>query len=274
MANLILCDLDGTLLRHGHPMSKETLDTLGSLCDKGDIVAIASGRSLYSGRNIVCEPMRISYWIFSTGVGILDWRSKAIVRKNELSQEQVRHAASVLVELEEDFMVQAPVPENHRFVHCKFSRPENDGTDFFTRCRAYPDYCKPLEDLDTLTGASQLIAILPADTSRMAEIRRRLCGYSVVRATSPMDGRSVWLEIFAPGVGKANGAAWLASLPELGITDTFAIGNDYNDMDMLHWANHAFITPNAPEDMKAEFPVTIADTEGALPEAARKWMLM
>ena len=243
------------------------------LLAQGDIVAIASGRSLYAGRRILLPGMPLSYWLFSTGAGILNWNTRAVICRNELSAEAVSYAVERLLEFQEDFMIQGPIPENHRFVYYKFNRRENDGTDFMARCDAYPGLCEPFEPRGyAYQPSSQLIAILPPDAARIERIRAALSGYAVIRATSPMDGHSAWLEIFNPSAGKANAAKWLANRCGISQKNTFALGNDYNDMDMLNWAAHAFITPNAPEDMKAIFPVTTSDTEGALPEAVHAWL--
>lgn len=276
MSNLILCDLDGTLIRHGHPLSPETRQCFAALRNKGDVVAVASGRSLFSGRNIMTPDVQAAYWIFSTGAGILDCRNRGIVRRCELTPQQVNRAVGQLTKMQVDFMIQAPIPENHRFVYYKFDTPENSGTDFGVRCQAYPGLCKPLTSPDARADgpASQLIAILPPDLKRIERVRDALNKLVVVRATSPMDNWSVWLEIFAPGAGKAAGGQWLAEQPNLNVTDTFAIGNDYNDLDMLQWANHPFVTPNAPDELKDMFPTTAADTDGAFAEAVHSWKLL
>ena len=86
---LILCDLDGTLLRPGHPISEQALATMAALRHQGYVIAVASGRSLYAGRNIVTPSMPIDYWIFSTGAGIVSWPQKKIIRRNELSQDDM-----------------------------------------------------------------------------------------------------------------------------------------------------------------------------------------
>lgn len=272
MPRLILCDLDGTLIRPGHPLSEECREAMKALVEQGDIVAIASGRSLYSGRHILLPGLPISYWLFSTGAGILDWTTQKVIYKNELSPEMVRQAAQVLIEGREDFMIQAPIPDNHKFVYCKFDRPENCGTDFFRRCEVYQDFCTPFEpDNYVYQSSSQLIAVLPPDDERINRIRARLPGYQVVRATSPLDNHSVWLEIFNRAAGKANAAIWLASQLKISPENTYAIGNDYNDCDMLDWAAHRFITPNSPQDMQKKYRVTTANTEGALPEALKAW---
>ena len=278
MANLILCDLDGTLLRPGHPISASTLETLAALRRQGDIVAIASGRSLYAGRNIVMPDMPIDYWLFSTGAGIISWQSHEIIRRNELSPEDTRRIAKYLLEANEDFMIQAPVPENHRFVYHRTGRQDNATTDFDKRCEAFQGFCRPIRDDEPFSDASQFIAVLPPDETRINAIRNTLSDYSVIRATSPMDNHTVWLEIFNRNAGKGNSAKWLAKeyLPskEIVVSAVYAIGNDYNDIDMLEFADFAFLTSNAPLSLKKLFPVTSHDTDEAFAEAVAQWGIL
>ncbi len=274
MANLIVCDLDGTLLRRGVPISARSIAVMEALRARGDVVAIASGRSLYSGYPVLPRTLPIDYWIFSTGVGILNWSNGAIERSRQLSAGQVRGVIEVLTAAEVDFMIQAPVPDNHHFAYCRFANPANAGTDFDRRLAHYQDFCHELAVMETWDQASQAIAILPPDLERFQAICRRLEDFSVVRATSPLDGRSLWMEIFAPGVNKAEGAAWLASRPDLGITATYALGNDYNDLELLEWADHAMLAASSPSDLKRRFPFTVADTEDALGEAVAVWRLL
>ncbi|MBQ7651187.1 MAG: HAD hydrolase family protein, partial [Victivallales bacterium] len=122
------------------------------------------------------------------------------------------------------------------------------------------------------------IAVLPPDEARINAIRAALSGYSVIRATSPMDNHTVWLEIFNQNAGKGNSAKWLAHeyLPSKGInvTTVYAIGNDYNDLDMLEFADFGFLAPSAPSSLKERFPVTTQDTDGALAEAVANWKLL
>ena len=278
MKNLILCDLDGTLLRPSHPISQSTLDTLAALRRQGDIVAIASGRSLYAGREIVKPEMPIDFWIFSTGAGIVSWPSREIIRRNDLTSEDTQRIAQFLLSAKEDFMIQAPVPENHRFVYHRTGRPDNASTDFDRRCATFLGFCRPMDDDEPFTAASQFIVVLPPDEARINAIRNALDGYSVIRATSPMDNHTVWLEIFNRHAGKGNSARWLAHefLPSKGIVikTAYAIGNDYNDLDMLEFADFGFLAPSAPSTLKERFPVTTQDTDGALTEAVAVWKIL
>ncbi|HOF41094.1 MAG TPA: HAD family hydrolase [Candidatus Hydrogenedentes bacterium] len=274
MANLLVCDLDGTLLRRGAPISESTISVMKALRARGDIVAIATGRSLYSGYPVLPQDLPLDYWIFSTGVGILNWTTGDIERSRQLDAGQVDTIIRILTATEVDFMIQAPVPDNHRFAYRRFQNPANVGTDFERRVAHYKFFSYELAPGETLPQASQAIAILPPDLERFQNLCELLADFSVVRATSPFDGHSIWMEIFAPGVNKAEGAAWLAGRQDLGITTTYALGNDYNDLDLLEWADYAMLAAASPPELKQRFPYTQADTEDALAEAVATWRLL
>jgi len=51
-----------------------------------------------------------------------------------------------------------------------------------------------------------------------------------------------------------------------------AIGNDYNDQDLLEWAGNAFVTANSPAKLKGLFRPVAANDEGGVAEAIHVWM--
>ena len=83
-----------------------------------------------------------------------------------------------------------------------------------------------------------MVAIEPhfRTASHYPVIRGELDCLAVVRTTSPLDGRSRWIEIFSKGVSKALASSRIAR--DLGIREktATAMGNDYNDLDLLQWA--------------------------------------
>ena len=103
--------------------------------------------------------------------------------------------------------------------------------------------------------ASQLLAVsADGDPDEPFEtLRRELHGLSVIRATSPLDGHSMWIEAFAPSVSKSQAAAWLAERHDIAVGNTWAIGNDYNDWDLLRWAGRGAVVQGAPAAMLDEF---------------------
>jgi hydroxymethylpyrimidine pyrophosphatase-like HAD family hydrolase len=119
-----------------------------------------------------------------------------------------------------------------------------------------------------------LLAVIPPDLERMEVLRRALSGLQVIRTTSPVDGRSIWVEFFPQGVSKASGCAWLADRLGLGQADVYALGNDYNDLHMLEWAGHAAVVANAASDLREQFAVVSSHDEDGLTSACTRWGLL
>ncbi len=270
---ILFCDLDGTLIARGQALSEDNLEMLQSLRAGGVIVALASGRSPFSLSKVISPQMPFDYAIFSTGVGVMDWRKQQILLQRELSEGQVRQALDILQQEEIDIMVQAALPENHIFQYRQFAAEENSATDFCRRIRLYQDFCRPLQQKSWQGPASQLLAIMKPEDPRFQRILPKLQDFSVIRATSPLDGRSIWLEIFAPGVNKSSAAGWLSGkIP--GPSVTYALGNDHNDLDLLAWAKYSLIATDAPAELQAQFTVLNAEPDNFLRQAARIWQLL
>lgn len=270
---ILFCDLDGTLIARGQGLSEDNLEMLQSLRAGGVIVALASGRSPFSLGKVVTPQMPFDYAIFSTGVGIMDWQKQQILLRRELNESQVQQALDILQSEQIDTMVQAALPENHLFQYRQFTAEEASGTDFCRRIRLYNGFCSPLPPESWRGPASQLLAIMRPDDPRFLRILPRLQDFSVIRATSPLDGRSIWLEIFAPGVNKSSAACWLSGkLPVPPVT--YALGNDHNDLDLLAWAKHSLVAADAPAELQTQFTVLNAEPARFLRQAAHIWQLL
>jgi hydroxymethylpyrimidine pyrophosphatase-like HAD family hydrolase len=106
----------------------------------------------------------------------------------------------------------------------------------------------------------------------LQEIKCGLPGLSVVHSTSPLDHASTWIECFHPGVSKGKTAAWLATELGVGSSGTVAVGNDFNDLDLLDWAAHAFVVANAPDALKRRFQQVSRGGCGGVAEAVQRWL--
>lgn len=202
----------------------------------------------------------------------MDWENQQILLQRELSERQVQAALEILQNEKIDIMVQAPLPNNHFFQYRQFSSEAESNTDFCRRIRLYQGCCQPMLPGRWQGTASQLLAILNPEDPRYQQILPKLSEFSVIRATSPLDGQSIWLEIFAPGVNKASAAEWLSnSLPSPAIT--YALGNDHNDLDLLAWAQYSLIAADAPQELQQQFQVLQAIPESFLRQAAEIWQL-
>ncbi len=269
---LFVCDFDGTLLRSDRRFSNDDLEALKQLGECGIVRAIATGRSIYSINTISISSLPVDFLIFSSGAGINRHPGGRIIRKTGLEAHQVSQAIQILQANRLDFMVHHPIPENHAFGYFK-STPDN--ADFNRRIELYHQFAKPLDaNTDGFDMATQLLAVVPPDDTRplIQTLRKALPDFNIIQTTSPLDGHSTWIEIFPATVSKSLAAAWLAKAFSLDAQQALAVGNDYNDLDLLEWAGSSFVVANAPQDLTDRFPKVASNNECGVAEAVHRWL--
>jgi Cof subfamily protein (haloacid dehalogenase superfamily) len=269
---LFVCDFDGTLLRSDRSFSKADLEALKQLDEFGIVRVIATGRSIYSLKTVPISELPVDFIIFSSGAGVTHHPGGQIIRKVSLEADEVSRAIAILQADELDFMVHRSIPDNHEFGYFE-STPAN--ADFKRRIDLYSQFAFPLDDVcDGFGTATQLLAILPpAGSLQVLEtIRKKLPGFNIIQTTSPLDGQSIWIEIFPATVSKGLTVAWLTAEFDIDPGRTLSIGNDYNDMDLLEWTASSFVVENAPDDLKERFPVVASNNESGVAEGIERWL--
>lgn len=265
---LVVTDLDGTLLDSASRLSgvnRRTLETLGR---NGVVRAVATGRSLYSARLVMHEDFPVDYLAFSSGAGVVSWEDGRLLRSLAMNSALVDRLVARLRTLAVDFMVHHAAPDTHCF---HFVRSSDRNADFERRVERYDRFAQPWHA--GVSGAiemSQFVVIEPPGTASHRDLlAREFKGVHVVRTTSPLDHASTWIELFPVGVSKAHASDWLRERHTIDSASTIAIGNDYNDLDMLEWAEHARVVSNAPASMRARYDVVRANDHDGFTEAVR-----
>jgi hydroxymethylpyrimidine pyrophosphatase-like HAD family hydrolase len=271
-AGLFVTDLDGTLLRSDRTFCAGDLASLAGLGERRVVRVVATGRSMFSFGRVQVPGLPIDYVIFSTGAGIAAYPTGKIVRRVSLESAEVCQAYAVLRELGLDFMIQRPIPDAHVFGYIA-QNPSNP--DFEARIALYRRFAFPLEnDIARFGPATQLVAIVSHDQAldALAAVQQRLGHLTVIQTTSPLDGRSTWIEIFPAGISKSRTTEWLAARLGIPRQQTMSVGNDYNDLDLLEWAGTGFVTANSPEELKRRFPAVASNNQAGVSEAIERWL--
>ena len=275
---MVITDFDGTLFSDDKAVNRKDYDTLLKLGEMGIKRVVATGRSVFSARKVISRDFPIDYLIFSTGAGIMDWKTDKIIRNICISSDEIRKVYKVLEESGFDFMLHKKIPDNHFFY--KIKQTETENPDFETRCSIYSRYClgESHDEIMNLKDATQFVVIKtigkdenPADIHSLIE--KQLPELKVVRVTSPIDGKSLWMEIFPPEVSKAKAADEICERQKINRENVMVIGNDYNDIDMLDWGEaNSFVVENAPEEFKKKFRVVSSNNSCGFSEAVEKWL--
>lgn len=271
MNSIFATDFDGTLLRSDRTLCPEGIAALKRLRSAGAFTVLATGRSPFSLNRAVGGVRLPFHWlILSSGAGMIS-EDGEIVTFGALSPMEVQTVRGFLEENRLDYSVQGHFPDSHLL----YPGPETRHPDHLARQSLYRGYVLPLEELSG--GAAQFVVYLDPRTEArdMELVERSLVGrFQVIRTTSPLDHRTVWLEIFPRGVNK--GAALSALAGRLGVSRsrTAALGNDWNDRHLLEWAGTAFLVSGAPEGL-APGAVTVPGPDGqAVKHAVEMWMEM
>lgn len=271
-AGLFITDLDGTLLRSDRTFAAADLAALQRLGEIGVARVVATGRSLFAFERVRPAGLPVDYVIFSTGAGVAEHPGGRIMRRASLEADDIRQTVGVLRSLRLDFMVQRGIPDTHIF---GYAAGKSANPDFEARIALYRRFAFPLaDDIDGFGPATQVVAIVPPPRAEaaLAAVQQALTGLTVIRTTSPLDGRSTWIEIFPAGVSKSLTTEWLASRLGVCRTRTLSVGNDFNDLDLLEWAQTRFVTANAPAELRQRFP-TVASNDGCgVAEAIDRWI--
>jgi len=269
---LFIMDLDGTLLRSDRTFAGPDLEALRMLGNLNVVRTIATGRSLASFNRVIVSDLPIDYIIFSTGAGVLRYQNREIIRKIHLEPHKVSRACDVLNACRLDYMVHRTIPDNHMFAYL---RAHKGNTDFEQRIELYRQFAVPLEEAaDNFGPATQLLAVVPPGnaSSALERIRAEMTDFNVIQTTSPLDGKSTWIEIFPTTVSKSQTAAWLADSLGIDRHSIVSVGNDYNDLDLLEWTATSYVVNNAPADIKSRFACVASNNDGGVAEAVRCWM--
>lgn len=270
-AKLCVTDLDGTLLDSQSRISSTNRQTLERLGEQGVLRVLATGRSLWSMQRVIKDDDPFDYAIFSTGAGIMDWRSKELIYHKNLLQNEIHSVYEHLESLNLDYMIHAKVPDSHHLHY----RAKRELPDFWQRLSFYDGFAKELQPaaLFEFREATQFLAIAEAGSEALYyDLQQKLEPLTVIRCTSPLDFATLWIEIYAEGVNKGSALEYLLNRYGVSFANAMVIGNDYNDIDMLELVPNSYVPSNsAPELLAKHRRVAHHDNDG-FSEAVSHWL--
>lgn len=259
MANfsgIFFTDFDGTIKPEHGTVCAADKAALVRLKELGWLRVVATGRSLYNFVKAWEADLELDALIFSAGAGVCPWSPFGpgpLLHSRLIEPDLLAAAVAAARQLGFGFFAYHAPPDNHYFYYL---RPLEPPLGFLKRLEIFPGQARPWPD-DYFANPrhaqiSQLMIMVPEAQVSQAEkdFGRLAPGLSIIRSTSPFGDGCIWLEIFGPGTSKGQAAARLAGDLAIPPEKTVALGNDYNDIDLLAWAGQSFITADAPPDIQ------------------------
>ena len=262
---MVIMDLDGTILPRKGKIDERDIEVLDTLEKKKVCRVIATGRSVFSFERALGGEFPVDYLIFSSGAGILNWKTKDLIYSRGLQSDETQMIVKKLWFAKLSFALHEPIPDNHKYLYADIN---NTTPDFYYRNELYSQYAKPLENPEAEFGEACQFLIISKNNSGVHEkVMEMFPRYHIERTTSPLDGKSIWTEIFPLGISKGSGSLFLSNKLNIPMSNIMAVGNDYNDITLLDWAENSFIVSSSPDELCEKYEVVGDDENTGLCEA-------
>ncbi|MEO7269044.1 MAG: HAD-IIB family hydrolase [Knoellia sp.] len=248
--HLVALDVDGTTINHAGEMSPVVRDAVRAVADAGHHVTIATGRSIVATMPILALlGIETGYAVCSNGAVTL--RLDPGLEAGYEITEAVTFDAAPALNLLKDAWPEAVVAVEELGVGFKVSAPFPDG-ELGGEQRIVP--------WDELL-AHPVTRVTFRDPAGTAEDFMALAERIGLHGVNYAVGFTAWLDINPEGVSK--GSALELVRRHLGVEPayTVAVGDQRNDLEMLHWAARGVAMGNAPDEVKAVADETTLDVD-------------
>jgi hydroxymethylpyrimidine pyrophosphatase-like HAD family hydrolase len=280
MYRLIALDLDGTLLNPQGHITPRVKEAVRAATRKGCIVTLATGRRHRPARRIAQELGIEVPLILYSGNLIYDTDQEKPLLHRTLGPAFVETALEFLSEMRVSVaLLQSPLHGERIFIgpgedtdpylQAYAARPDRE--DLIGRCTLR----QLLEVPDPLVvcgvGPGHLEETLFTHLKKWPHFDSNLYSYSL-RTAPVMDLHG--FDFLPPDHNKGYALTWLAHHYGLALSETLAIGDSYNDLDMLQTAGLGVAMQNAAALVKAKADViTASNAEDGMAEALERYVL-
>ncbi|MCK4957010.1 MAG: HAD-IIB family hydrolase [Candidatus Cloacimonetes bacterium] len=249
MIKHIYLDFDGTLTNKNGEVADQNLLALSKI-EGIWLRVIATGRTVNSFLTKVGAEFPIDYLIFSTGAGIMDWKTKEVIYASSFDTVETKEIVDLLLSLNVSFSIHHKIPHNHQFEY--FQGKENIA-DFIR----YIEINKSNATIyrNGIGKSTQFLIITDNADFPLERFNSIKAFANIVKISSPIDHKTTWIEILPKNVSKSSGAMKLCELIRLEPKYKIAVGNDFNDIDLLDWADEGYIVSNASNEILKDYAI-------------------
>jgi Cof subfamily protein (haloacid dehalogenase superfamily) len=275
MIKLIGIDVDGTLLDSRGQLPSDNLRAIEEAVGRGIHVAIVTGRSFFFALPAVAalpEPLTLVVY----NGAIVRRRSGETLMRRLLSCDAARAVLGATSAWRDAAVVIFDRPLAGQMVYDRLDWSHPNRSRFRDRNRQIIEQVESLEEAIT---EDPIQVAYNGSVETMRELRRVLladpsCATLSTSLTEYNHRDFSLVDVCAPGTTKGTGLAALAHHLGISRTEVMAVGDNFNDREMLEWAGVGVLMGNAaPELLDAGFERTTTNDDAGLAHAIRRFAL-
>ena len=271
---LVALDIDGTLLTPEQRISEATLAVLHEVRERGILIMLCTGRSFHKAQEVIRDiPFRFPL-VLHNGAMIVEAHTGRVMERRPMSARLARTAWHLL--RREGFEpIVYDFREGRYFLYYRSVSAANEGLHRYLQGKE--DILHPISDgADFGHQPTHMVVIDRRERvlAALQQLRARLHDANVFTSGS-LHGNIYWfLEILSHRASKATAVDVIGRRHGISPDQVIAIGDNFNDLDMLRYAGLGVAMANAPREIREQADVVTEsnDAEGVA-QALRRYVL-
>ncbi len=246
---LVVFDLDGTLLNADSVISEYTKETLHLLAERGILYTVATGRALHGARDILKDHPFTLPQAFKNGVMIWSPAAAGYSHHTHLTIDEIRHVLDAMhSQALTPFLFTLEPGDQHAIYHPELRTSYEEELAESYRSRSdvavRPAGSLPAEaEISNISALGTRFAV--EGVERLIQDEAELVAY----AGPAIEGDDLWwIDIHHIEASKGNAVTLLRK--ELGVSRVVCFGDSDNDLSMFAIADEAYAPANARADVK------------------------
>ena len=232
---LAALDVDGTLVDGTNALSPAVREAVLALAEAGVVIVLATGRAMPGTMEVVERiGLQDGTAVTSNGAIVIGYHPVEVLHSvtfdaSEAVRRVLEHVPDALVAVEEvgvGYRVNAPFPDGE--VSGRIT----------------------IEHVDELVAEPVTRVVIRAPEHDAREFAELVEGLGLTE-TNYYIGYTAWLDLAPQGVSKASGLEMVCARLGVPQTHVLAIGDGFNDVEMLEWAGRGVAMGQAPEQVQA-----------------------
>jgi hypothetical protein len=247
---LIAIDIDGTLLSPEFRVSETDLATLRRAHSQGIEVILVTGRR-HTFALPIAQQLGFDLWLISSNGAVTRSLAGETFHRDLLPEATCRELLGVMQEFRGQTVLTFDSNRAGTIVIERLDLLEASIKRWLEKNMQYIQFVVPIEDALTTDPVQAMFCGPVADMQRVLRVLES-CGLPITVLRTEYPGRDLSIvDVLNAGCSKGHALERWANYRGITRDQVMAVGDNYNDIEMLEFAGHPFIMGNASEELRS-----------------------
>ena len=247
----LACDLDGTLLKEDHTISKENLEAIVRFKEAGNKFIISTGRNLDSIYDLFKDYPEIEYdYIVACNGAIVVDKNKNVISSNYINSNIAEGVFNDFIS-KKDICIHFEADGEHYLVEPKEIECTSSSSQDTSEILFHFKNRISVEDLFSKERKYSFISVF--STKKDIEVAEKAKDLLIENYGHGLEAfrNQYFVDIAPKDCSKGNGLRKVLELDNVDVDYLYAIGDSFNDVSMFNLTKNSFTFYNVEEELKA-----------------------